>query len=130
MNLLKTITCFFGVLTCLSCQTKTSDALVLITPQELKELSVLEGIQLIDVRTPGEYQKGHVSNAKNIDFLDANFERNIQYLDPKKPIIVYCQRGSRSAKCASKLIAKGFVKVYDLKGGFVQWKNSGLKVEN
>ena len=130
MNFLKIITSFFGVLTCLSCQTKTSDALVLITPQELKELSVLAGVQLIDVRTPGEYQKGHVSIAKNIDFLDVDFEQNIQHLDPNRPIIVYCQRGSRSAKCASKLIAKGFVKVYDLKGGFVQWKNSGLKVEN
>ena len=130
MNFLKIITSFFGVLTCLSCQTKTSDVLVLITPQELKELSALEGIQLVDVRTPDEYLKGHVSTAKNIDFLDADFELNIQHLDPTKPIIIYCQRGRRSAKCASKLIAKGFVKVYDLKGGFVQWKNSGLKVKN
>lgn len=130
MNFLKIIASFFGILSILNCQTKTSDALVLISPQELKELSLLEGIQLIDVRTPGEYQKGHVQTAENIDFLDADFETNIQYLDPTKPIIIYCQRGSRSAKCASKLIAKGFVKVYDLKGGFVQWKNSGLKLEN
>mgnify|MGYP000483276799 CR=1 FL=1 len=130
MNFLKIITSFFGVLTCLSCQTKTSDVLVLITPQELKELSLLEGVQLVDVRTPDEYQQGHVQAAENIDFLDADFEQKIQHLDPTKPIIIYCQRGSRSAKCASKLIAKGFVKVYDLKGGFVQWKNSGMKVEN
>ena len=114
----------------MNCQTKPSDSLVLITPQELKEISALEGIQLVDVRTPSEYQQGHVPTAENIDFLDADFERNIQHLDPTKPIIIYCQRGSRSAKCASKLIANGFVKVYDLKGGFVQWKNSGLKVDN
>jgi len=130
MNFLKIIASFFGFLSILNCQTKTSDALALISPQELKELSLLEGIQLIDVRTPGEYQKGHVQTAENIDFLDADFETNIQHLDPTKPIIIYCQRGSRSAKCASKLIAKGFVKVYDLKGGFVQWKNSGLNLEN
>ena len=120
----------FGFLIVLNCQTKTSDSLVLVTVEEMKEISKLEGMQLVDVRTPAEYDAGHIPNAQNIDFLDAKFEMNIQNLDKSKPVIIYCQRGSRSAKCASKLIANGFVKVYDLDGGFAQWEYSGLEVEN
>ena len=65
-----------------------------------------------------------------MNFFDPNFEVNIQKLDKTKPVIVYCQRGSRSAKCASQLIANGFVKIYDLDRGFSKWKSSGFEVEN
>ena len=71
----------------------------LITAAEMKEISKIEGIQLVDVRTPDEYKEGHLPNALNIDFLDENFEANIQQLDKTRPVIVYCQRGGRSAKC-------------------------------
>lgn len=130
MKVLTLIVLMFGFLIVLNCQTKTSDSLVLVTVEEMKEISKLEGMQLVDVRTPAEYDAGHIPNAQNIDFLDAKFEMNIQNLDKSKPVIIYCQRGSRSAKCASKLIANGFVKVYDLDGGFAQWEYSGLEVEN
>ncbi len=118
------------MLTFFNCTKNQSSAIELITPAEMKEISKIEGIQLVDVRTPGEYKGGHLLNALNIDFLDANFEANIQQLDKTRPVIVYCQRGSRSAKCASRLIANGFVKVYDLDHGFSKWKSSGLEVEN
>ena len=114
----------------MNCQTKTSNSLVLVTVEEMKEISKLEWMQLVDVRTPEEYATGHIPNAQNIDFLDPKFEINIQSLDSSKPIIIYCQRGSRSAKCATKLIASGFVKVYDLDGGFAQWKQRSLETKN
>jgi len=119
-----------GVLLLLNCRNTSPQSIQLITSEEMREISKLEGMQLVDVRTPKEYENGHIPNAQNIDFLDAKFEANIQSLDKSKPVIIYCQRGSRSAKCASKLIANGFVKVYDLDGGFVQWEYSGLQVEN
>ena len=130
MKVLSLIFLVFISLIFLNCQTKTSNSLVLVTVEEMKEISKLEGMQLVDVRTPAEYATGHIPNAQNIDFLDAEFEMNIQSLDKSKPVIIYCQRGSRSAKCASKLIANGFVKVYDLDGGFAQWEYSGLEVEH
>jgi len=119
-----------GVLLLLNCRNTSPQSIQLITSEEMREISKLEGMQLVDVRTPKEYENGHIPNAQNIDFLDAKFEANIQRLNTSKPVIIYCQRGSRSAKCASKLIANGFVKVYDLDGGFVQWEYSGLQVEN
>ena len=119
------------MLTLFNCKkAQYSQEIELITFAEMKEISKIEGIQLVDVRTPNEYKKGHIPNALNVDFLDANFESNIQQLDKTKPVIIYCQRGSRSSKCASRLIANGFVKVYDLENGFSKWKSSGLEIEN
>lgn len=118
-------TCFFY-----NCkeQAKTQN-LELITTEEMEELLNLEDVQLVDVRTPSEYNEGHVPNAQNINFYDENFDEQIETLDKSKPIIVYCKSGGRSAKCASKLIEKGFEKIYDLEGGFSQWKFKGLTVE-
>ena len=86
-----------------NCKESKSQSLKLITVEEMQELVNLEGMQLVDVRTPSEYLEGHVPNAQNIDFWDANFDENIEKLDKSKPIIVYCKSGGRSAKCATKL---------------------------
>ena len=130
MRYFKFVCTLLGMLIFFNCNKNRSEAVQLITATEMKEISEIEGIQLVDVRTPDEYKEGHLPNALNIDFLDENFEINIQQLDKSKPVIVYCQRGSRSAKCASQLIAYGFVKIYDLDRGFSGWKSSGLEVEN
>lgn len=105
-----------------NCKETRSQNLNLISVEEMQELVHLEDMQLVDVRTPAEYNEGHVPNAQNIDFWGENFDAKIDELDKTKPIIVYCKSGGRSAKCASKLAAKGFEKIYDLKGGFSQWK--------
>ena len=130
MRFLKFGCALLGMLTLFNCKKNQSEAIELITPAEMKEISEIEGIQLVDVRTPSEYKRGHLPKALNIDFFDPNFEVNIQQLDKTKPVIVYCQRGSRSAKCASQLIANGLVKIYDLDRGFSKWKSSGFEVEN
>ena len=117
------------MLTLFNCKKSQTEKIQLISSAELKEISKIEGVQLVDVLTPGEYKDGHIPNALNIDFLDKNFQKNIQQLDKTKPVIVYCQRGGRSAKCASQLIADGFDKIYDLDHGFFEWKSSDLEIE-
>ena len=67
-----------GILIFFNCNKNRSEAVQLITATEMKEISEIEGIQLVDVRTPDEYKEGHLPNAINIDFLDENFEINIQ----------------------------------------------------
>ena len=110
-------------------QTPKAQSLKLISTDEMIELMDTEEIQLVDVRTPSEYNEGHVPDAQNINFYDENFDQLIETLDKSKPIIVYCKSGGRSAKCASKLVEKGFEKIYDLEGGFSQWKFKGLTIE-
>lgn len=101
----------------------------LISVEEMEELAKLEDVQLVDVRTPSEYSEGYIANAQNIDFWNPNFNERIETLDKTKPVVVYCKSGGRSAKCASQLKSVGFKIIYDLEGGFSQWKKKGMPVE-
>jgi rhodanese-related sulfurtransferase len=103
-------------------QSKTVVINKIVTPEEFKKLMAKKDAQLIDVRTPGEYNEGHISNAKNIDFNSADFKAKLEKLDKNKPVLVYCAVGGRSGKAAAMLKEMGFKEVYDLKGGFNAWK--------
>ena len=76
------------------------------------------------VRTKKEYEEAHIVNAQNIDFSSPTFEDDIEKLDKKKPVILYCKGGTRSAKCAKKLKDAGFEKIYDLDGGLSRWQHT------
>ena len=89
------------------------------------EAELIEETQLIDVRTPEEYAQGHIANAENVDFLDANFESNIASYSKQLPVYIYCKSGGRSGRASEKMKQLGFKKVYDLSGGITNWVNSG-----
>ena len=112
----------FFVAILFSCNDAESDEIQTVTKKEMQQLLKQDNIQLIDVRTVSEYKRGYISRAQNIDFMSENFEINIQKLDKTRPVIVYCQRGGRSAKCAKKMKALGFIKIYDLEGGYSKWE--------
>ena len=78
--------------------------------------------QLIDVRTPPEFAKGHLPKAQNIDFRAETFEAGLAKLDPTKPVFVYCLAGSRSEGVVKVLLQKGFKTIYDLQGGIIKWE--------
>ncbi len=101
-----------------------------IAPADLKTKIDLDTVQLIDVRTPKEYSKGHIANAQNINFYDADFLTQLSKLDKNKPVYLYCKSGGRSAKASKQLQNAGFSLIYDLKGGFVGWKSAGLPIKN
>lgn len=78
---------------------------------------------IIDVRTPGEFEAGHLAGATNIDFFDqSNFFEAYDDYDRKEPIYLYCQSGNRSLKVADKLVEMGFEHIYDMQGGYIQWE--------
>jgi rhodanese-related sulfurtransferase len=102
----------------------------LITADEMQLILDLEDVQLVDLRTPEEFDEIHIVNAQNINFSSPTFEADISKLDKAKPVILYCKGGTRSAKCAQKLKSAGFEKIYDLEGGISKWKHSDkIKVE-
>jgi len=78
-------------------------------------------VQLIDVRTPKEFNEGTILAAKNIDFLADDFSKRIEELDKKQPVYIFCQSGKRSAAAATKLQEAGF-EVIELAGGYKAWK--------
>lgn len=111
-----------------SCKQEQSTEVKIISPEEMQELTSYEDVQLVDVRSPQEYNKGYIANAQNIDYNSESFDIEIEKLDKSKPVIVYCQKGGRSAKCSKKLEDKGFVKIYDLEGGIAKWKYKGFQI--
>jgi rhodanese domain protein len=80
-------------------------------------------IQLVDARTPKEYNEGHIGNAINIDVLAEDFiPKATQLLKKEKPIAVYCRSGKRSTIAAEKLAAAGFSgPIYNLTGGYLAY---------
>lgn len=84
---------------------------------------------IIDVRTPDEYNKGHITNSKNIDWNGDDFEKEISGFDKSKPVFVYCLVGGRSSAAAKKMRAIGFKEVYELAGGIMKWKAENLPLE-
>lgn len=112
----------FCIVLVASCKTETASTIEVVTAEEMKELTELDDVQLVDVRTPEEYGEGYIEGFQNIDFFAPDFESKIEKLDKTKPVIIYCKSGNRSGKCAAMMEDKGFVKIYDLEGGITQWK--------
>lgn len=77
---------------------------------------------VLDVRTADEYNGGKISNAININVLEAKFQSEVAKLDKTKPYFVYCRSGMRSVRAAQILCTLGFEKVYNLNGGYSAWK--------
>lgn len=103
------------------------DKITVLSPSEFKEKS--QNNPIIDVRTPLEFSQGYIKGAKNINFFDSNFTKQINSFDKSKPIYVYCKTGHRSEIASEKMIQLGFKEVYDLKGGIINWVRSNNKIE-
>lgn len=96
---------------------------------EQAEKKLEEGAQLLDVRTKEEWDEGHVKGAKLVTVTEQGFiDKAKALLDPKKPVVVYCRSGKRSAMATEQLRAAGYT-VYDLEGGITAWKEAGKPVE-
>lgn len=100
-----------------ACSAGASNSATRVDGPQAQQL-VSKGALLLDVRTPQEYSRGHIDNARNIpvDVLDGRLGE----LDKDQPVVVYCQSGKRSARAVSMLKAAGFTQVHDL-GGMSNW---------
>ncbi|RDW21943.1 rhodanese-like domain-containing protein [Oceanobacillus chungangensis] len=88
----------------------------------LTEEQFVEGYrkaQLIDVREPQEFDGGHILGARNIPVTQ--MRQRLVELRKDKPVYLYCQGSTRSARAAHLLHKKGFQEIYQLKGGFKKW---------
>jgi len=82
---------------------------------------------VIDVRSATEWQAGHIPGAHHIPL--GELQRKAGTVPRKRPVIVHCQGGARSAIAASLLQAEGLSDVLNLAGGLNEWRAAGLAVE-
>ncbi|MDP2837586.1 MAG: rhodanese-like domain-containing protein [Methanobacteriaceae archaeon] len=102
-----------------------------VTPQESSEI-IKENINnpnfvLWDVRTPLEFQSGHLEGAVNLDY-QSNFKAEIQTIDKGKKYLLYCKSGIRSANAMQVMLHFGFNEVYNMLGGITYWTDEGWPV--
>ena len=91
-------------------------------------LKTQPGVMVLDVRTPAEYQTGHLSNALNVDFRSPDFAQKLARLDKSKTYLVHCAVGVRSTRTMPKLDSLGIKKVVHLDGGLDAWQKANLPI--
>lgn len=84
----------------------------------LRELQS-EGTPVIDVRTSGEFEAGHIPGAIHVPL--ESLTSAAEGWDPSLPVVLYCATGARSAEAAQVLRSLGFERVYDLAAGIIAW---------
>ena len=89
---------------------------------EAFDATMKEGYTLVDVRTEEEFARGALPGAKNISVTSLAFGVDILQLDKDQPVMIYCQKGGRSARAAVIMKTLGFSKIYELEGGYSSWE--------
>jgi hydroxyacylglutathione hydrolase len=97
-----------------------------LSVQELNNLMPSRAFQLLDVRTPHEWDEGHLPGAR-YQFL-GELPEKLGNLNPDKPVVVYCASGYRSSLAASLLQASGFRKVQNVPGSYTAWTAAAFPI--
>jgi phage shock protein E len=95
-----------------------------VYPEELEEWQS-RGAQLVDVREPWEYERGHLPGARNVPLSDIPVRAG----ELSEPMVLVCASGNRSAEAAQYLVESGFREVGNLAGGTFGWIQRGLPIE-
>ena len=100
----------------------------LLTPVEATLLINREDAVTVDVRAQGDFEKGHLPNARHLPFAD--LARRSTELDKfrTRPIILYCNSGATATKGIAALKKAGFEKLYNLRGGVYEWEKAGYPI--
>lgn len=94
-----------------------------LSVDEFEKAIAGKDVQLIDVRTTGEYSQGHIQGAALADWNSDDFDQRVAWLDKSKPVYVYCLSGGRSASAATHLRDKGY-DVIEMPAGMMGWRNA------
>jgi rhodanese-related sulfurtransferase len=108
----------------------TSSSAIDLSVTEFSAKVAEAGVITLDVRTPGEFAEGHLEGARLIDFQSGNFENEIATLDKNATYAVYCRSGNRSGQAVKVMQDAGFMNVFNMNGGVIDWANAGLPLVN
>jgi rhodanese-related sulfurtransferase len=94
-----------------------------VTIEESKDLiNDMEDLLILDVRTKGEFDAGHIEGSIQIpvDELEDRINELEEYRG--NPILVYCRSGNRSSQAVNILLNNEFGEIYHMNEGFMNWK--------
>lgn len=96
-----------------------------MTTEEAFSLWQAEKAVIIDVRTPKEYQEGHIPDVALIP-LD-QLEKRLEEVPQDRQVLLICRSGRRSAIGTNWLKSKGYEQVYNIEGGMLAWHGPVVK---
>lgn len=96
-----------------------------LTVHELQDRR--ENLEVIDVRSPKEWEDGHIPGARYM-FLP-ELQKKARALDKKSPVAVYCDSGYRASIGSSLLLNMGFEEVFNIAGSWKAWTAADYEVE-
>ena len=103
-----------------------------VTPQEaftlIQENEGNPDFVILDIRTPEEFDEGHIAGAIMIDFYSMSFRIDLDKLDKDKTYLLYCRTGNRTGQTIPTMEELGFQEVYHLVDGIVAWKEAMMPV--
>ena len=112
-----------------SCQSQPGSVSKL-NPEEFEKAIAGNNIQMLDVRTAGEFKNEHIKNALQADWTqNKEFVDRIQYVDKDRTVYIYCLVGGRSSAASEWMRNNGFKNVIELAGGINAWKSAGKQLE-
>jgi len=101
-----------------------------VNSKEVKELlKKNKDLIIIDVRTPNEFNAGHLKGALNIDVNQYDATSKIDKLNRNARYIVYCRTSNRSGMAVQYMMQKGFKTVYQMMDGFPGWAANNFAYE-
>lgn len=125
--MLKTLIRLLAIVAILSgCGNETTGAITNVSANEFAKVIETEKVVILDVRTPAEFMSGHIAGAINIDAESGNFANEIKSLDPNSTYAIYCRSGRRSGVASESMADAGFVKIYNMNGGTIDWEAAGF----
>ena len=99
-----------------------------LTAVDLKaQLDQPTAVQLIDVRSAGEYAAGHIAGALNVPINQLRSALPTLELDPQRPVVAICQTAHRSPPAVRVLKQAGF-EARQLRGGMISWNRAEFPV--
>jgi len=93
-----------------------------------KLLAEKKEVFVLDVRTPEEFNEGHLKGAVNLNIQSKTFKEDVAKLDKSKTYLVNCAAGGRSTRACTAMDGLGFTNAFNLQGGFNAWSAAGQLV--
>jgi rhodanese-related sulfurtransferase len=97
-----------------------------VDPAGLTALINRQDALLVDVSASGEFDKGHIAGAKNVQMSQFDADNKVLAKVRDLPVALVCRSGTTSAEAARKLAKAGFSQVYWLDGGLAAWQQANL----
>jgi adenylyltransferase/sulfurtransferase len=88
-----------------------------------------EGVTVLDVREPDEWEEAHIPGAKHLPRGVLEYRAADQLPDKDARIVIHCASGGRSALAAKSLQEMGYTNVANMEGGINAWRERGYETE-